>query len=264
MIFQAVILAAGRGSRLAPLTDDRPKCMVELAGRPLIAWQLAALRCVGVDRVGIVNGYRAERLAPYASQQWHNPRWEETNMVASMLSASEVFDGEGDVLIAYSDIVYEPQVLQTLLETPGDIVTVIDRNWLELWQARNEDPLLDAETLVLDGNDRILEIGQRPRSLEAIEGQYVGLTRFSPAGLRIAMDLIERARSGAWQAPKPIDNIHFTDLLAGLIATGEIVRAAPCYGGWLEIDTTTDLDVYEEMWRSGTLGRFVRLDRITD
>lgn len=264
MTVQAVVLAAGRGSRLAPLTDDRPKCMVELAGRPLIEWQLAALRRAGVDRIGIVTGYRAERLAPYASQQWHNPRWAKTNMVASMLSASEVFDGEGDVLIAYSDIVYEPQVLQTLLETPGDIVTVIDRNWLELWQARNEDPLLDAETLVLDDDDRILEIGKRPKNLDKIEGQYVGLTRLTSAGCRKAVELIERGRNGVWQVPKPIDNIHFTDLLAGLIATGEPVRAAPCHGGWLEIDTTNDLAVYDEMWRGSTLDRFVRLERIAD
>jgi L-glutamine-phosphate cytidylyltransferase len=59
---RALILAAGRGSRLGHLGADRPKCLVKLAGKPLIERQIAALRRGGVDEIGIVRGYRAEML----------------------------------------------------------------------------------------------------------------------------------------------------------------------------------------------------------
>ena len=59
---QGVILAAGRGERLRPLTDDRPKCLVELAGEPLLSRQVRVLRAVGVDDVRVVAGYRAESI----------------------------------------------------------------------------------------------------------------------------------------------------------------------------------------------------------
>jgi choline kinase len=86
---RAIILAAGRGSRIRQLTDDRPKCLVELRGRPLLEWQVEALRGGGAREIGIVTGYRREMLAALGLREFHNPRWQDTNMVSSLECAVE-------------------------------------------------------------------------------------------------------------------------------------------------------------------------------
>ena len=96
---QALILAAGRGSRLRELTDDRPKCLVPLAGKPLLRWQYDVLRAAGARQVLVVRGYLAERLVPEAAglppgafATVDNPRWAQCNMLASLLCAGPWLD----------------------------------------------------------------------------------------------------------------------------------------------------------------------------
>jgi L-glutamine-phosphate cytidylyltransferase len=180
-------------------------------------------------------------------------------MVASALCAEDAFRNERDLIVAYSDIVYEPRVIAALLAASGDVVTAIDRDWLALWRERSDDPLADAESLALDERGRILDIGGRPASLEAIQGQYIGLTRFTPTGKRRLLDLMARGRLGAWRAPKPLESLHFTDALAGLIDADQPVQAATIHGGWLEVDTPRDLALYDALWRRGDLHRFLAL-----
>lgn len=256
---QVVILAAGRGSRMGPYTDAMPKCLVPFAGRPLVEWQLQTLAAMGLDDVTVVTGYRSEMLEALGLPHRHNPDWRNTNMVASLLCADDVVRSDKDMIVAYGDIVYEPRVLRTLIETPGDVVTAVDLDWLELWRARNDDPLSDAETLRFDENGDILEIGRRPRALEDIDGQYIGLTKFTSSGKGAIHRLMSKAESGDWTSPRPPALMHFTDLLAGLIETGDPVRAALVHGGWLEVDTEGDLKTYETLLRDGEVADFCTL-----
>ena len=114
----ALILAAGRGSRLRELTSDKPKCLVSLAGRPLLHWQYDALCAAGAQRLLIVRGYLAERLVPEAAglpadafETTVNPQWEHSNMLSSLLCAAPWLEaafaaGEQEAVISYADIVY--------------------------------------------------------------------------------------------------------------------------------------------------------------
>ena len=86
---RALILAAGRGSRMGALGDDRPKCLVELDGKPLLERQRAALARGGADEIGIVRGYRSDMLNLPGITCFDNPRWAETNMVMSLAAAAE-------------------------------------------------------------------------------------------------------------------------------------------------------------------------------
>ena len=84
---KAIILAAGEGKRLKPYTDSRPKCMVPLAGRPLLHWQLDVLRSAGIKDIVIVGGYRAEALKACGASVVTNPRYDSTNMVGTLFCA---------------------------------------------------------------------------------------------------------------------------------------------------------------------------------
>lgn len=104
---KAIILAAGRGSRMKSLTDERPKCMVELRGKTLLEWQLAALRDAGIREIAIVTGYKRELLAEQGLVEFHNPRWAQTNMVSSLACAEAWLQDEPSI-VSYSDIFYSP------------------------------------------------------------------------------------------------------------------------------------------------------------
>ncbi len=256
---RAVVLAAGEGTRLRPLTDDRPKCLVELAGRPLLAWQLDALQRAGVDDVTIVTGYRADQIT-LGSRRVQNPRFDVTNMVASLMCARAVFDGADDVLIAYGDIVYEPRLVEALVAGDGEVTVVIDRAWRRLWELRMADPLSDAETLRIDENGRLLELGRKPTSYADIEGQYVGLIRVSAdaaAGWPRRFDELDPA--GPYEG-RDRDHMFMTAFLQLLIDDAVPVHAAEVDGGWIEVDTLEDLQVYEALHESGGLDGYVRLE----
>ncbi|MCS5607976.1 MAG: NTP transferase domain-containing protein, partial [Alphaproteobacteria bacterium] len=109
---RAIILAAGQGTRLAPHTNDRPKCLVELAGKTMLSRQLAVLNNAEIGDVILVGGYCADQLKPYASNIILNTDYGSTNMVHSLFCAQSAMDGCDDILISYSDIVYEDHVLQ--------------------------------------------------------------------------------------------------------------------------------------------------------
>ena len=236
---KAIILAAGRGSRMKTLTDDRPKCLIELRGRPLLDWQLQAIRDAGIADVAIVTGYRRELLADRGLTEFHNARWAETNMVSSLACASEWLEN-APCLVSYSDIFYSADAVSALIASPARLAVAYDPDWRALWERRFGDPLLDAETFRLNADGTLAEIGDQPRTVEEVQGQYMGLLRFEPAGWR------ELAR--VWQELPGAarDRLHMTGALQRVIAAGrEKVAAVPYFGEWGEVDSADDLQAYQ-------------------
>jgi len=238
---KAVILAAGRGSRMKGLTDERPKCLVELNGRPLLDRQVAALRGAGCGEVAVVAGYRGDLLEDRGLTVFTNPRWAETNMVVSLTCAAPWLEAE-PCLVSYGDIFYTVETARRLAEAEADIAISYDPEWLALWSARFADPLSDAETFRLHPDGTVADIGRRPSGLHEVQGQYMGLLRFTPAGwARVTAHL---AAIGLEAAAK----LDMTSLLRALIEGGAAVRAVPATGRWGEVDSASDVAFYE---RSG-------------
>lgn len=236
---KALILAAGEGTRLRPYTLDRPKCLVEVDGVSLLDRQLAVLRHAGVEDVTLIGGYRADTLKRPGVSLRLNPRFHETNMVWTLFCAED--DLQGELILAYGDIVYSPAILRALMASTDDIAVAIDLDWEQYWRARNEDPLADAETLRMDGTGRLLEIGQKPKSIDQIEGQYMGLMKFSPRGLEALRKTFHGAREAGALRGKPPEKAYMTDLLQLMIDRGERLASVKVNGGWVEVDTVDDL-----------------------
>lgn len=236
---KAIILAAGRGSRMKELTDERPKCLVELRGKALLDWQLDALRQAGIDTLGIVTGYKRALLTGRDLTEFHNPRWAETNMVSSLACAQEWLQAE-PCIVSYSDIFYSFAAVQSLMTCRAPLAVTYDPNWLRLWTKRFGDPLLDAETFLLSADNTLREIGNRPRSVDEVQGQYMGLLRFTPEGWAEVL----RIRSGL--SAKQCDTMHMTGTLQMIIEAGRVaVTAVPYAGEWGEVDSAEDLTIYQ-------------------
>lgn len=245
---KAIILAAGRGSRLGNMSEESPKCRVDLDGVPMIERQIATYQGAGVTDITLVTGYKAEMLRFDGVKNAHNPDWADTNMVATLFCAEQAFGD--DVIVSYGDIVYEKRVLQAIIDASADVSVIVDRQWRPYWEARFEDPLDDAESLRLDSDGNISEIGGVAGHIDEIEGQYIGLMRFNSAGVGLLRDIgttLDRfARD--WNDRRPVEKAYMTDLLMEMILRGHSLSAVPVDGGWLEIDTPDDYALAVELF----------------
>ncbi|ALE52160.1 nucleotidyl transferase [Candidatus Thioglobus autotrophicus] len=236
---KVIILAAGEGTRLRPYTLDRPKCMVEIDGVSLIDRQLEVLKSEGIDDIVIIGGYKSEMLKRGDIKLKVNARYFETNMVWTLFSAEEEL--EGDVIVSYGDIVYSKNILKALIKSKADIAVTIDKKWEGYWRERNENPLDDAETLKLRKDGTISEIGQKPSSLEEIEGQYMGLMKFSSEGVRQIKSAFHSALESGKLLGKEVENSYMTDLLQFIVSIGGKVASVQIDEDWVEVDTVEDL-----------------------
>ena len=246
-MMRAVILAAGRGSRMGHLGDDRPKCLVELEGKPLIERQIAALRRGGVDEIGVVRGYRAEMIDFPGLSYFANERWAETNMVMSPAAAAPWLRS-GPVIVTYADIFYRSELVRGLGCAPGQLVISYDRAWRRLWTRRFADPSADAETFRIDAAGQLLEIGGKTTRIEDIEGQYMGLFKFTPPAWSTVEALLSTLDA-------PIrDRLDVTGLLQRLLTGKELpIDTFGTDGQWGEIDNPEDVALYQNMVREGDL-----------
>jgi len=235
-----IILAAGEGTRLRPYTLDRPKCMVEIKGKQIIQYQLDVLQSQQINSIAIVTGYLANMLQDFGLKTYFNDRYNDTNMVWSLFCASQEF--KETLIVSYGDIVYSKKILKDLILSPYDISVVVDRKWETYWRARFNDPLEDAETLQCDQQGRIVNIGQKPKTLDDIEGQYIGLMKFSENGQKILKDTFKIAQKNGKIGNLPVEKAYMTDILQSIINNGNDIWPVNIEGGWIEVDTVNDLN----------------------
>lgn len=235
---KAIILAAGRGSRMQGLTKERPKCLTEVRGKSLLDWQIDALKKAGITEIALVTGYKRELLNSRDLVEFHNSRWAETNMVSSLACADSWLQTES-CIVSYSDIFYNSAIIDSMKACEAPLVVAYDPNWLNLWSQRFGDPLLDAETFRLTSDNILIEIGNKPECVEDIQGQYMGLLLFTPEGWKELL----RIQSGL--TPAQSDKIDMTGILQMIITAGRLpIEAIPYVGVWGEIDSEKDLTYY--------------------
>lgn len=240
---KTIILAAGRGSRLGERTKDKPKCMCALKGRTLLDRCLETLMQAGIAReeIGIVTGYRSDMFTERGITYFHNEIWEQTNMFYSLTMAEAWLKSE-PCLVCYSDIVFAPEAVRSLAEcnTPAAITSY--SGYWELWQKRMENPLEDLETFRVAADGKLLEIGLKPGSPDEVQGQFMGLLRFTPESWGWVQETIRKP------LPKTTEKLDMTTLLEGMIQEGYSIQTISTDGLWLECDSEHDIDVYEQIF----------------
>ena len=196
---KAVILSAGQGTRLMPLTTNVPKCMVDIEGQTLIEWQINELVKSGIDQVTVVVGYQADRVrqllhSRYDSQlvrSLYNPTYAWADNLFSCWVARAEMDEE--FILLNGDTLFEAAVVNRLLQTPVQPLTVA------IHQKRYYDA--DDMKVALDG-DRLVKIG-KDLADDSVHGESIGMTLFrreGPSRFRRAVEraLLDSASSKKW------------------------------------------------------------------
>ena len=260
---KAIILAAGEGKRLRPLTNKTPKCLVNLFGKSLLQWQIETFRSCQIDDISVVTGYRSELINLPELKIFQNKKFETTNMVESLFCASQELSEQ--TIVSYGDIIFEKKVLDKLIQSKADFSVIVDKNWKRYWEIRFDNPLNDVESLKIDTDDNITSIGQKTQKIDEIEGQYIGLMKFQNAGLEKIKKFYEKTKSQSTNNSNPLNPLvsfqqsFMTDFLQGLINDGCKLKAVEIENGWLELDTINDYNKYTELYSKNKLSEFIDL-----
>jgi choline kinase len=241
---KVIIVAAGQGTRLHPLTEKKPKCLVELNSVPLLDYQLTTYKKCGIDDINIVGGHCSEKLQNYSVNLFVNENYEKTNMVHSLFTAESIMDPGQDLIIAYGDIIFSENNLRKLIGSKASVAVVVDVDWKQYWSSRMENPLDDAETLKLNKSNHIIEIGTPTNNYNDIHAQYIGLIKIRSDKIEDFKEIWKTLNDDKKENMDLIpDNMYMTDFLQHLINSQWKVEAVEISAGWAEIDTQTDLDV---------------------
>jgi choline kinase len=245
---RAIIIAAGQGTRLRPYTDDRPKCMVEIAGRPMLHHQMRALRAHGISEFVIIRGYLGDRIVPDAPEGVRfvdNTDFKNNNILMSLFTAGPNL--VGDCVVGYADIVYHPDVVRAVLSSPAPGALIVDRQWQTAYEGRTDHPVTEAELCRLNRSlpGLVEEVGKQVGPGGAY-GEFIGLARFrAPLVARLwahySAALYRGVDAPLGNAPS-LRKAYLTDLVNEAIADGEYFAAVPIDGRWREIDTVQDLE----------------------
>ena len=247
-----VIIGAGRGSRLAHLTDEIPKTLVPVMGRPMLDWVLDALLEAGFSRkdVVFVCGYQADTIrARYPEFTFvENPEWERNNILLSLLYAREHL-ARGFVA-SYADIVYRGKIVRDLVAAPQSIVVGCDTDWRRRYVDRSQHPETDAEKLRAEGA-RVVELS-RKISPEKAQGEFIGVAKFSKEGAASFLDAFDAAKAQfagkLFREGRTFEKAYLIDLLQWMIERGGELYRADTFGGYMEIDTLEDYASAQKWW----------------
>jgi choline kinase len=240
-VLNSLILAAGRGSRLGGLTVERPKPLTKLGGITLIERALAVFEEAKLPLPELVVGYRAECLEFLNRPMIANHEWSETGIFWSLSRASRQL-AEDETIIAYGDIFFGAKDLARLANAQGDIVVTYDPNALELWSRRFASPLDDLERFTIGANGNCSAIGGRLRADESIDGQFTGLFKLSPEGWKRISEVVDRELAAVHRTA------DITSVLALCLRNGVTVKTLPLEQAWGEVDTSSDIELYERMY----------------
>jgi len=235
---KAIILSAGQGKRLLPLTQDRPKCTIPIHGRPILEWQITELIKFGICPIHVVVGFGVETveqvIAHHSSHQavhtLYNPFYAlADNLMSCWTARNEMTE---DFILLNGDTVFETAVLERLLQAPPSPITLVT----------DQKPQYDADDMkVIVQGTQLTRIG-KTLPLESVNGESIGMIRFQNEGPQLFCSTIERRI----RQPESLKQWYLS-LIDELAPQGHVSTISIQGLTWAEIDNPDDLQHAETL-----------------
>lgn len=246
----AILIAAGRGSRLMPTTENAPKCYAEIRGKRILDWTVDALREGGATEFCFIGGYLMERVQrDYPNFLFRrNEDWPNNNILESLMRAEDLMDRP--FLTSYSDILFTSGVVSGLVASKDDIALGIDTDWREHYKPRTQHPPHDAEKAIT--RDGRVQRVQRNIPYEDATGEFIGVAKFSTRGAAQLREHYHRRKAEFWDRPyreaAKFQKAYLIHLFQDMIEQGVPFGHADTHGNYREIDTQEDMDLAQRGW----------------
>ncbi|PTM57474.1 NTP transferase domain-containing protein [Desmospora activa] len=231
---KVVILAAGVGSRLRPETEDKPKAMIQVHGKPLVQYQVESVRKAGFkdEDITVLGGYKMERIQEHFAgtdiQFIYNPHYESMNNIYSFLLTEKLRE---DILLINSDDFFDERMISFIMEASAPTAVLVDTQ-----KTLTEESM----RVLLDEEGRLTKVNKKIALHEA-HGEYIGISKLARPDLevlyRTARAMIENGETNAWY-----ENVY--EACSGDIAiVGVDTQGLP----WVEIDDFNDLETAKKL-----------------
>ena len=239
---KALIIAAGLGSRLKKHTENLPKCMLDFGGKTLLQRQLDAYKNCGVKDISLIRGYKKEKINYKGIKYFENTDYKNNNILNSIFYAEKIING--NIIISYSDILFDSSVVKRTLDSDHDISVVVDIDWRGYYVGRKDHPISEAENVIFNSNNEVEKIGKINTGKEEVHGEFIGMIKLSDRGTEIFKEHFHRLKKIYWNKPfqraKIFQKAYLTDFIQELVDIGIKVHCVIIESGWKEIDTVED------------------------
>ena len=239
---KALIIAAGLGSRLKKHTENLPKCMLDFGGKTLLQRQLDSYKKCGIKDISLIRGYKKEKINYKGIKYFENKDYKENNILNSIFYGEKVING--NIIISYSDILFDSSVVQRTIDSNHDISVTVDIDWRGYYVGRKDHPISEAENVIFNSNNEVQKIGKINKGSEEIHGEFIGMIKLSNRGTEIFKEHFHRLKKIYWNKPfqraKTFQKAYLTDFIQELVDIGIKVHCVIIESGWKEIDTVED------------------------
>jgi len=226
---KAIIIAAGKATRLLPLTEKTPQCMLKIKGKTILEHQINMLKTGGIKDITVICGYKADKVESFCNEQGIktilNPFYDVSGIAMTLWIAKEELD---DSLIIYSDILFNPEIVSEMIKQKGDICIAIKK-----------DGIREEAEKVVENNGIVESISKE--MTPKVNGEFTGMIKLSKRGSK---DVTEKINNVA----KVKLNCTLIEIIDGLIADNKKISAYDIRNSiFIDIDFPKDLEKAETM-----------------
>ncbi|MEX0861698.1 NTP transferase domain-containing protein [Nitrosopumilus sp.] len=243
-----IVIAAGTGKRLGIKTKDLPKYLIKVNEKTIMEYQQEMFEKIQYDKFVIITGPHKEKFTFTNAVYVEDINYQHHDILGSLMAARDYIFG--DVLIVYSDIIFDYSILSKIIESDVDIGIAVDMNWEKNYENRTEHTTEEAENVLLDG-DKVLEIRKHIINKNNI-GEFLGIMKLSAKGSKIFVKKfldLERFHKGSFQNAPSLHKGYLTDIIQELVNSKVNVKPIIVTGKWCEIDTNQDLEKASIMFK---------------
>ena len=236
---KSIIIAAGSGRRIPEFSKLIPKSLIKINNKPILKRQIDLMRECKIDKICIVKGFKANKINFKKIKYFYNKNHRQNEQLDSLFSAKEAFTD--DLLISFSDIIYDISILKMLIKSKHNFTIAIQKNWKKKYKYRFDHPIEQADKVFIK-NNIIKDIGKK-LSIDKTNGEFLGIFKLSKKMCNIIVDeynLLKKTKK-----TKKLQVHHFFQYLIK-----RKINIIPTYvsGKYMEIDTFNDYKIAMDMF----------------
>jgi choline kinase len=240
---KVIIIAAGSAKRLEEQTKELPKGLLDINGKSILERQINIFKNNGIHEIIIIIGPHKEKFKFKQVRYVEDVEYEKHDVLLSLMAAKNEIKDE--VIVTYSDILFDDKILQQIIKSNVDIGVVTDMDWEKKYENRTEHPKSQADNVIIE-NEKVFRIKKNisKTSENQKNGEFVGIMKFSKKGSEIFIkeyNKVEKNKPCPFHDAIIFEKAYLTDMIQELIIQKISVKPIIVNGNWYEVDTPQDL-----------------------
>lgn len=238
---KAIILAAGRGTRIPQVTKNKPKCLIKIDKKTILERQIYFLNKLKIKDIIIIKGFKKDKIQFRNIKYIENKNYKKNEQLESLFYAKNEL--KEDILILFSDIIYDFSIIKKIYNQKKNLITLaVDKNWKNRYKFRFDHPVEQADKVKINKKNNIIKIGKKLK-IEETNGEFLGIFKISKKGCEMILENYKKYKKKQNTANK---QIH--DFLKFLINKSITISSLSVQGKYMEIDTFNDYKLAKKMF----------------